>query len=532
MRFSYRHLFVLLFAAAVIVPAFYLSGFQIRWPETGSRNLSSSTMVSSMIPVPRDLAAATGKFYEFLGSNKFTDQNCGPILSEIYERMYKIDAAHFDREKAISDSDTILRNLWESKILLRKRLGGFLENGRLSRACVDASRNILRAGRYMEDYVGYLRLGSPKEPGKNDKLREAYTGGYPHLMVNADMPSGFKSGDILMSRGTAFTSAAIARIGDIDAQFSHLAILYIDENTGKKYTVEAHIEIGVKTFTLDEYLKDGKARAVLYRYPDAALAHRAAKLMFEEANRASATGENINYDFGMVMDEPSELFCSEVVQRAFQLAAKEMGREFRLPLFPTSMNPRNRDFLTLLGIKVNSTFAPADMEIDPRVEIIAEWRDYDRVRMLHRHDAALVKVFDWMERHDYVLVGDLFTWIKKKVIWSMRRWPLFSNLLKEKFPKNMSSDTLGMMFKLNTISTELFEALEKADNENIKKGGLPMTPKNMEALLDKFREKDLETYRFYRDCQRDRGGEGSGNSMCATADLPKFHWDFRARKED
>ena len=45
-------------------------------------------------------------------------------------------------------------------------------------------------------------------------------------------------------RGMHHNSAAIARIGDVDSQFSHLAIVHTDES-GKHWVVEALIEDGV-----------------------------------------------------------------------------------------------------------------------------------------------------------------------------------------------------------------------------------------------------------------------------------------------
>lgn len=492
---------------------------------------SPSSEVNSLIPIPTDLKEATEQFREYVSGETFTIDACGPMLNEIYQRVYRIDSTYFDRESAIRDADAILKNLWESKLILRRRLGGFLGRSELSKECIDAARNILRAGRFIEDMVGYLKV--KPAPFDKKKPREAYNGGFPHTLVNPEIGKlEFQSGDILLSRGTAFTSAAIARIGDVDAQFSHLAILYIDEKTGKKYTVEAHIEIGVKVFSLEEYLKDGKARALVFRYRDKELAHRAAKRMYEEASKATAAGENIPYDFGMVPNEPSELFCSEVVQYAYQMAAKELGRDFSLPLFSTGITMRNREFLNNLGVKVNSTFAPADIEVDPRVELVAEWRDFSRVRLLHHHDAVLLKIYDWMERHDYTMRTDLFTFLKKHIFWNLRRWPLFSSLLKDKFPKNMSSSAIGTVFNLNSIAETLFEEIERADAEYAKKTGIPMAQKNMEEHLDKFREADLKIYREYRDeCQRAMHPGGEEGQRCLLP-LPKFHWDFRARNED
>ncbi|MCO5143103.1 MAG: hypothetical protein M9962_08445 [Oligoflexia bacterium] len=511
---------IMKFYVLLVVFSLYISSCSHQsTTDEGERSPDSS---ASVIPIPTDLEKASEQFLNFIKSDDFNAKNCPAILNNIYQRMYKIDAQYFDKKKSIKNADKIIKNLWQSKLELRKRLKEFYGNKNLSRECSDASRNIFRAGRYIEDYIGYLKVNPA--PFDEKKTLEAYAGGFPYLLTN-EKKLQFKSGDILMSRGTAFTSAAIARVGDIDAQFSHLAILYIDKASGKKYTVEAHIEIGTKTFTFEEYLKDGKGRAVLFRYADSEMAHLAAKRMFEEANRASNAGENIPYDFGMVTDEPSELFCSEIVQYGFDMASKQLKRKFHVPLFPTKITVRNRDFFDALGIKVKDTFAPADMEVDPRVELIAEWRDYSRVRMLHHHDAVLVKIYDWMERYDYTIHGDILTFFKKNLAWSLRRWPIFSSLLKDKFPKNMSKDTLGTVFKLNSIAENMFEALAKADEKQKLKTGLPMTPKNMDQFLEAFRKADLKAYREQKNCVPERG---SNNCNLKTS---KIHWDFRPRNE-
>jgi hypothetical protein len=480
------------------------------------------------IQIPKDLTQATSQFLGYLKGPDFNEETCAPILNQIYEQVYTLDSAHFDRNKAVNDADLILKNLWESKLALRKRMAGFLERGKLSTACVDASRNVLRAGRYIEDTIGFLKLKGPKFD--KSSVREAFSGGYPHLLGNSGQPKvAFKSGDILLSRGTAFTSAAIARIGDIDAQFSHLAMVYIDEKTKKQYTVEAHIEIGTKVFTIEEYLRDGKARAALFRYHDQALAHQAAKRIFEAARDATAKGENIPYDFGMIMNEPSEIFCSEIIQHAFNLAAKDLKREFRVPLFPTRISMRNRDFLEAIGVKATTTFAPADIEVDPRLEMIAEWRDFSRIRLLHQHDAILVKVYDWMERLDYKIHGDLFTWLSKHTAWTLRRWPLFSSFLKEKFPKNMKASTIGAVTKLNRLSEVLYAELEAADNAHYARTGLHMTPQQMESFLERMRENDLKAYREHRECETNRSSD-IGSGPCSYG-VSMFHLDFRPRNE-
>ncbi|MBS1732302.1 MAG: hypothetical protein JST02_03310, partial [Bacteroidetes bacterium] len=73
------------------------------------------------------------------------------------------------------------------------------------------------------------------------------------------------SGDLLVSRGGAEVSALIARGNDYPGNFSHVALLYVDEQTGKPYLVEAHIEKGVAVSSVDQYEKDKKLRFMVMR---------------------------------------------------------------------------------------------------------------------------------------------------------------------------------------------------------------------------------------------------------------------------
>ena len=110
------------------------------------------------------------------------------------------------------------------------------------------------------------------------------------------------SGDILVSRGGAPTSALIARGNDYPGNFSHIALLYIDEETGNPSIIEAHIEQGVVISSFEEYLKDVKLRIMVLRvrsdHPllikDPLIPHRAAKMAYDEARK-----QHIPYDFAM-----------------------------------------------------------------------------------------------------------------------------------------------------------------------------------------------------------------------------------------
>ncbi|MEI6154750.1 MAG: YiiX/YebB-like N1pC/P60 family cysteine hydrolase, partial [Deltaproteobacteria bacterium] len=128
------------------------------------------------------------------------------------------------------------------------------------------------------------------------------------------------SGDILVSRGGAPTSAFIARGNDYPGNFSHIALLYVDETTHMPSIIEAHIERGVVISSLEEYLKDVKLRIMVMRvradHPlmvkDPMLPHRAAKMAYDGVKNGHTP-----YDFAMDFKEPSKQFCSEVASQAY-----------------------------------------------------------------------------------------------------------------------------------------------------------------------------------------------------------------------
>ncbi|HCI70541.1 MAG TPA: hypothetical protein DHV30_08075, partial [Balneola sp.] len=129
------------------------------------------------------------------------------------------------------------------------------------------------------------------------------------------------SGDLLVSRGGAEVSALISRGNDYPGNFSHVALIYVEEGTNIPYLIEAHIERGVAIATLEEYIKDRKLRFMVLRpradlsemQKNPMLPHIAAKEMFEEVQQ-----RHIPYDFKMNFYDPEAMFCSEVGSYAYK----------------------------------------------------------------------------------------------------------------------------------------------------------------------------------------------------------------------
>ncbi len=449
--------------------------------------------------------------------------DCPRVLAGIYQELFELTPSAELLGTLGDRAGPTVHLFFEARQSLRSRLNQFHLQGELSVACVDQARNLMRALRFGEEYLAEAWI----RPAPYDPKRPAryLSGPEPYLQV-PEAKGHFsidelRSGDLLMSRGNAITSAAIARMADVDGQFSHLAQLYIDPETRERWVLEAHIEVGTTVRPYEDYAGDGNFRVAVLRLRDPAqaeLAHLAARAQFERLMEAKKRGSSVPYDFSMKLQDSSELFCSEVAFEGFNKAS--MG-SFQIPLFQSQVNPRNRDFLDRLGIQERQTFMPSDLDVDPRFEVLAEWKDISRIGDVRRKDAVLDRFYHWSDRYDYRLGSDLGAWFKKTIIWQLRRWPVFSKLLQERFPLNMSRSVLQTVSVLTTFGENLLEEAERLDERALKSRGYPLTFREMAGALDAVREDDLLRYQKDRQWQaRYAGGQRSYQPPRPTA--PRF----------
>ncbi|HEX5093818.1 MAG TPA: YiiX/YebB-like N1pC/P60 family cysteine hydrolase, partial [Burkholderiales bacterium] len=390
------------------------------------------------IPLPRSLAGGIRMFRAGISSPAFDARTCASFLGAIYDNLWRASPASFDLEEAKREAAAIVRDIFRAKLDLRAALARMEAAGPVPAECVVQMRNTLRAALFLEEYAAESFL-------RPVPAAEAFTGGEPALLLNPAFGPALvlRSGDVLMSRGDAFVSGAIARLGDTDGNFSHLGLVYVDPATREAYTVEAHIEVGAVVAPVRKYLSDGKSRAVVFRHPDSALAAEAARLMVERVAAASATGRNVPYDFAMVMDGRDagrELFCSEVAAEGFALASR--GR-LRLPRYRTVLKMKNDAFLKAIGIGVEASFAPSDMEVDTRFALVAEWRNYAKTGRSRMTDAVITQIYEAMDEKGYALRNTAGDALKRDAVYGARHLPLFGNLLDGRLPANMPRSTLG-----------------------------------------------------------------------------------------
>ena len=412
-------------------------------------------------------------------------------LRDLYQAIYATD---FDRLQ-VSDvshlAHAAIEDLFDLGLRLRDRLPEWRQQGLLTHEVATAARNAIRVLRYTCDIVGevangYERLAPGAAPHRGFEGPAHWTLMNPSL-ASSERPQ-LRSGDVVLVRGQLHNSAAIARVGDIDSQFSHVGIVHLDDDR-QAWMVEALIEDGASLTPLDEALAHGLGRAMLFRHRDAALAARASRLIHDRvAASRQPFGRWIPYDFSMQVAGTDELFCSKLVRLAY---AQASAGTIMLPTFHTRIDMKNRDFVERIGVTAVETFAPADLEVEPQFDLIAEWRDYRATSALRLQDLIMSKLFDWMDQHGYVFEEDA----------GIRAIEVFGGLsgvmpgfIKDglsrwipKVPSNMSTRTIGVIAMLHKTAQPLLERLQAFEAEHIQLTGRPLHPREAQLELEKIR---------------------------------------------
>jgi len=204
------------------------------------------------------------------------------------------------------------------------------------------------------------------------------------------------SGDILISRGGAATSALIARGNDFPGNFSHVALVHVDGQTKTVSVIESHIESGVGVRFIEAYLQETKLRIMLLRPRSDLPAPRADPMLPHKAASqalSAALARHIPYDFAMDHTDPAKQFCSEVASAAYRAE----GVTLWMGLSHLS-TPGVIAWLSALGVRHFETQEPSDLEYDPQLRVVAEWRDPDTLFKDHADNAVIDVMLEGAER--------------------------------------------------------------------------------------------------------------------------------------
>jgi hypothetical protein len=202
---------------------------------------------------------------------------------------------------------------------------------------------------------------------------------------------------------------------------------------------------------------------------------------------------SIPYNFSMDLDRRDSIFCSQVPYEGF------LSQGIKLPLYKSLLKTaQENDLIRLLNIKVDSTFAPGDIELDTRFEFIAEWRDLRKLQDIRYRDAILVSFFRWMKDYNYKFHPRWYVVAGSNVALLARQLDL--PYITQIMSKNMDAQTTAAVVTLESLGNKMVERIKKSEAQvSPHQDGLPLTMKQMTAVLDKYRIEDREKHRLFKD---------------------------------
>jgi hypothetical protein len=272
------------------------------------------------------------------------------------------------------------------------------------------------------------------------------------------------SGDILVSRGGAPTSALIARGSDYPGNFSHVALVYVD--SGKAYIIESHIERGVVISTLNDYLQDKKLRIMVLRLKsnlkalqkDSMLPHKIAARM-----QNLVKSRHIPYDFAMDAHDSTKMFCSEVASQAYRQFGIELWKGISV-----ISSKGVASWLSAFGVENFKTQEPSDLEYDPQLCVVAEWRDWETLYKDHIDNAVIDVMLEGAERGERLK----YDWYMLPVARVIKAYSYVLNLIGGvgPIPEGMDATAAlknkGLTTRHLLIKNELIKNAEEFRNKN------------------------------------------------------------------
>ena len=142
-----------------------------------------------------------------------------------------------------------------------------------------------------------------------------------------------------------------------------------------------------------------------------------------------------------------------------------------LPTFSTRFDMKNRDFVDRIGVTARETFAPADIELEPDFDLVAEWQDYRVTSRLRLQDLLMDRLFLWMEQYDYRFREDLpikligyFGELSGQL--STRAKDLIADVV-PKVPPNMQRSTIQAVAMLHRTAEPLLAELQAMERRSI-----------------------------------------------------------------
>ena len=216
----------------------------------------------------------------------------------------------------------------------------------------------------------------------------------PYLLNSKFSNLSFKSGDVIILRGTSALSALVSNITDTPSSYSHAVMVYIDGNN-RRWGIEALVGRGVVVQKLDDILSEGVPRVIVYRYHYSKIATQAGRAAFQLA-QPDSQGKIIPYDTQLNLTDDSAVYCSEMIRVIFSRATQG---NLLLPTFPSTIGGKFPGIRKALALQFQkfSVFSPLDIDLESHFDLVAEWRDFNATVNYRIKDQLIKTVLAWLE---------------------------------------------------------------------------------------------------------------------------------------
>ena len=427
----------------------------------------------------------------------FNTRSCAPYLQERTRVLFERGAETYlprnaTEQQALAHATTRLTQaLFDFRITLTDRLKDLSRHGEPDPACVRAVIRTLRHARFVEELLAEWYLDRTPAGGPFPVL----DGPRPFLMIPPGH-SGYspRSGDILLARNDSFVSATIARISDEEGQFSHAALVHVDQG-GEVWVLESLIKGGVVATPWEQWIAHPPVRVLVKRHRDPTAGAQAADWLHRWIARRTESGAApAPYDFLMNFADASEFSCSELVQFAFR---ESSDGKIQVPRFASSLGELAKQrFIQVLGIRQPAIYSPSDFEPDPDLVTVAEWRDYARTARTRLQDAILTSLFHWMTEQGYELTYQGLTQGLGNLYWEVLR-P--AGIGTGAAPANMTRGFFQNMLALRSVTRGLEQHLAGQDRRHRQATGWGLDYKAMLSSLEELRRRDCADFLARRD---------------------------------
>ncbi|MBO9667495.1 MAG: hypothetical protein J7501_11870 [Bdellovibrio sp.] len=415
----------------------------------------------------------------------FNAQSCPGYINRVTDFLFAQPANHFipQTEEDINDFKAhgveLVNQVFMIRVKLHDLLQQFAKEDMLGDACVLKMREGMQYARFTEEYLIDWLVQNKVVEYKDSLVLGGET---PFLLRNTKFSEvNLQPGDVLLIRGKSYVSAMIARIGDEEGNFSHMAIVAEDDH-GALFIVESLIQYGVVVTPLEQWRKTPDARVALFRQPDMALAHKAASISYAWGQK------HAEYDFAMDDNDYDKVFCAEVIRYAYDKAS---DGKLMVPLYRSHVTKfKGGAYPKSLGVTSDSLFAPYDIEVDPRFDLVAEWKYFPLLRQVRMQDSVFQSIYAWMPGLNYSFYPNWWITTQAYIGKSIR----YLGFMSDEFPTYMPIQTMESVLQFETVSKALEANLQKIENDYYTAKGYLPSFQEMMIFNNDYRKADCLLY--------------------------------------